>query len=78
MTDLNTADVTIHLDENLDKLTREDVRDAILAMDGVMAANCREKTPHLMMVVYGPEKVNSQELLETVQGKGVHAELIGM
>lgn len=77
MTYIKSSDLTIHMDENLDRQAREDVRDALLAMDGVMAADCNDKTPHLMVIVYGPEKVSSLALLGAVQGKGVHAELLG-
>ena len=77
MTDVKMSDITIHIDETLDSAKREGVRDTIFAIDGVMAAAINEKTPHLMIVEFDPDRVSTAGLLSAVTDKGVHAELVG-
>jgi hypothetical protein len=72
------ADVTIHIDENTDHATRERIQDALRELPGVMAASSHDERPHLMVVEYDPEQVNSRKLLDTVTASGVHAELVGL
>ena len=76
MSDL--VDVTIHIDELLPSSNVEQIRDILLSQSGVVAADCHEKTPHLLMVEYDPELADSGQLLASVVNQGVHAELIGL
>ncbi len=78
MTDVKMVDVTLHIDETIDTEKREDLRDAVLACEGVMGAVMQPKTPHLLVVEYDPDRVTSAKLLETVTASGVHAELVGL
>lgn len=72
------VDVILHLDENLSHDQREALRDALLVQDGVMAASSQDAKPHLMVVEYDPDTVNSSEFIEIAKAKGIHAELVGM
>ena len=71
-------DVTLHIDEETTQNEREDLRDAFLDKKCVMTADCRDKTPHLMVVGFDPEDITKFELLATAERKGYHAELIAM
>ena len=77
MTPKMTA-VTIHIDETLDRVRLEKLRDTLLSERGVMAADYRQENPHLMVVEYDPDSISSNVLLKTVEAQGVHAELIGL
>ena len=70
------AGVTLHIDENTTHEEREGFRDALLAMDGVMAAAYHDDKPHLMVVVYDPSRVKSINFVETARARGLHTELI--
>lgn len=72
------ADVTIHIDEDTDAEFRERIQDNLRELDGVMAASSHDNRPHLLIVEYDPERVNSRTLLDTVTANGVHAQLIGL
>jgi hypothetical protein len=72
------SDVTIHIDESLDKARLEKLRDILLHEAGVMAADYQKSRQHLMVVEFDPERNNSANLLKTVKAQGVHAELIGL
>lgn len=70
------AGVTLHIDENTTHEEREEFRDALLALDGVMAAAYHDDKPHLMVVVYDPSLVKSIKFVETARARGLHSELI--
>lgn len=72
------VDVTIHIDEKVSADARGELQDKLLAMKGVMAAASHDDKPHLMVVEYDPEVVNSSQILSQVKDAGVHAELIGL
>ncbi len=72
------ADVTIHIDETVAVDDREGLQDKLRALDGVLAAASQDETPHLMVVEYNPDLIDSREILDAVTDSGVHAELIGL
>jgi hypothetical protein len=75
--DVKIADVTLHIDENTSHDEREKFRDVLLAMDGVMAADCNDKTSHIMLIEYNPDVINSIEFVNVAKEHNLHAELIG-
>lgn len=75
---IDLADVTIHVDETLDASGLSELEAAIRQKDGVVSVHVEEKRPHLFVVEYNPQKLNSKELLEVVESQGMHAELVGL
>ena len=71
------AEVTLHIDEATSHVERENFRDVLLAMDGVVAASYHDERPHLMLIEYNPEAINSIEFVSAAKKHGLHAELIG-
>ena len=76
--DIQLADVTIHIDENLGVAERADIEQKLRAVDGVVSVHNSDDRPHLAIVEYDPAKAKSSALLEVVKNSGVHAELIGL
>jgi hypothetical protein len=72
------ADITMHIDENTTHETREKLRDELLSMDGVMAVSYLDEKPHLMVMAYDPDVVNSLSFVKIAQEQGLHAELAGL
>lgn len=72
------TDITLHIDENTSHDEREHFRDSLLNMKGVMAAASQDKTPHLIVVEYDPDTINSNEFLAAANQNGLHAELVGL
>ena len=72
------VDVTLHLDENLSNIDREELRDHILQRNGVAAAAYHDEKPHLIVVEYDPDVINSSEFVKIASDRGIHAELIGL
>jgi hypothetical protein len=72
------AEVTLHMDEETTHDEREAFRDVLLSMNGVMAAACHDERPHLMLIEYDPDAVNSIEFVNAAKARGLHAELIGL
>ena len=75
--DTKLAEVTFHIDEETSHEEREKFRDALLAMEGVMAAAGQDKRPHLMLIEYNPGVIESIEFVNTAKKHGLHGELIG-
>lgn len=75
---IKMVDVTLHLDEDVSHEDREMFRDSLLDMNGVMAAVSPDEKPHLVIIEYNPDAINSSEFLKVAQGRSLHAELIGM
>ena len=71
------AEVTVHIDENTSHDEREKFRDVLLAMDGVLAAACHDEKPHLLLIEYNPDTINSIEFVNAAKKQDLHAELIG-
>jgi hypothetical protein len=72
------SDVLIHIDEELSAERRQAVEDRLRDLDGVVSVKIPDDRPHLTLVEYLQEKIDSQRLLRVVIGEGVHAELIGL
>ncbi len=72
------VDVILHLDENTTHGDRENIRDSLLDLDGVYSAACHDERPHLIVVEYNPDIINSSELLIVTQDRGLHAELVSL
>ncbi|MGB5179230.1 MAG: ATP-binding protein [Gammaproteobacteria bacterium] len=75
--DTKLAEVTLHIDESTSHDQREKFRDALLSMDGVMAAAHHDEKAHLMLIEYNPDVINSIEFVHAAKQHGLHAELIG-
>ena len=72
------ADITMHIDESTTHEARERLRDELLSIDGVMAAAYHDEKPHLIVMAYDPDVVNSSTFVKTAQEQGLHAELVGL
>jgi hypothetical protein len=72
------ADVLVHVDQTLSHDRLVSLTSVIAALNGVATAEGHDAKPHLVIVTYDPEKVNSQNILATVKAQGVNAELIAL
>ena len=72
------TDVVIHIDEELDDANIHDIERDVSMIDGVYSACVHEKARHLLVVDYDPEAVETLSLLNPVQNRGLHAELVGL
>ena len=75
---IQLADVTVHIDQTLDRPARAKIEDALRMIDGVVSVHNSDNRPHLAVVEYNPDKTNSAAILSVVTSQGVHAELIGL
>lgn len=72
------VDVTLHIDEEIGTEAREALRDALLHARGVLAADYHAAKPHLVVIEYDPDVIESSEFVHIAQQSGLHAQLIGM
>ena len=73
---MDTSDVMIHIDGELDDSQRAALENGMLDADGVIAS--RFNKPHLLMVSFDPVKIGSKALLQIVQEKGHAGQLVGL
>lgn len=76
--DINLADVTIHIDQELDAGARADLEDRFRERDGIVSVHFNERRPHLMVCEFVPEKIGTQDLLSIVRFQGYRGELVGL
>ena len=74
----NVADFVLHIDETLPPDQLKTIENHLTQMGGVLTASNRDDKPHLILVTYDPEKVNSHDILVKVENEGIHAELVGL
>ena len=76
--DVQLADVTVHIDENLDAERRVEIEGRLRSIEGVISVHNPDNRPHLTVIEFIPTKTSTGAILETVKAEGVHAELIGL
>jgi hypothetical protein len=72
------TDVTMHIDEETTHDQREALRNHLLQHNGVMAATYHDDKPHLFVIEYDPDAVNTSAFLDVAKSSGINAELIGL
>jgi hypothetical protein len=75
---IQLADVTVHIDQTLEREQRSEIESALRAIDGVVSVHNPDDRPHLCVVEYNPDKTSSADILDAVTSQGVNAELIGL
>lgn len=75
---MNIADVTIHIDETLNKEEVESLSSRLHEVEGIISVGLHEDKPHLMIIGYEPSAIQAKAILNAVTEDGIHAELIGL
>lgn len=78
MTDINIADVTLHIDNNLDTTIREAVEKELRSLNGVVSVTMPADKPHLVEVTYNPDTVKAQHIEHSIRELAGHVEMIGL
>ncbi len=78
MTEIQLADVTIHIDRDTDADIREKIETALRNLPGIISVHMPEEEPHLLVVQFNRDTAKSSHILTTVRELAGHAELIGL
>ena len=78
MNDINLADITLHIDEDLSAEQRGTIEESLRALDRVVSVHNSDKVPHLTVIEYDPSVMDSQRILKRVTDQGAHAQLVGL
>lgn len=73
----NMVEIVVHIEEMLGDIQRRDLTDFLESSDGIRAAEFCPLRYHLMLVQYDRERMKSQDVLEQVMSRNIHAKLIG-
>ena len=78
MSDIDLADVTLHVDQSLsaDELAR--LESEYRLREGVVSVHVNPDRPHLLLVEYNPRLMRAQDLLDILHYQGLEGELIGL
>lgn len=75
---MKKADVTVHIDEELDSSRTAQVCSNLEGIAGIQHVRCAEHKKHLYVVEFDPDTINTHAILDHVTRQGLHAELIGL
>jgi len=75
---MHNADIVIHIDESLDDDSIHQLEQSMGSELGVLSACMHERTRHLMVVDFDPERVRPSNIVHSVRGRGFHAEMLGL
>lgn len=75
---ISISDFIIHVDESLTREQLDRLEDAIRENACVVSAAARDRTPHLMLIAYNPECVNSKGILDDVSNLGLRVTALGL
>jgi hypothetical protein len=75
---MHNADIVIHIDESLDDDSIHQLEQSMGSEPGVLSACMHERTRHLMVVDFDPERVRPSNIVHSVRGRGFHAEMLGL
>jgi hypothetical protein len=78
MTDINIADITLHIDNDLDATVREAVENELRSLTGVISVHMPADKPHLVEVAYNPVDVKSEHIAHSIRELAGHVEMIGL
>ena len=78
MTDINIADIVVHLHPESQRDDRERIENDLRARDGVVSVHFSEADhPHALVVAYNPAVVSSETLLAEIRKCDKHAVMAG-
>ena len=72
------ASVVVHVSGAIRPIERAGIEQAVAAEPGVSRARVSDKAERLFLVDYDPVATSARRILETVRGRGVSAQLVGM
>lgn len=72
------ADILIHIDETLDDDAVRALARGMGLEEGVLSTCVNERTRHLMVVDFDPERIRPRDIVYSVRSRGLHAEMIGL
>jgi hypothetical protein len=72
------SDLALHITAHSNRSDLENMRDALLELNGVVAAACRDEQPQLVIINYDPDQVSAERIFEVAQNHGFQSRLISM
>ncbi len=76
--DIHLADVTIHIDQELDEAGKIKLEESFRQRDGVVSVHINPQRPHLVAIEYNPKMVGSRDLVDIPRFQGLRGELVGL
>jgi hypothetical protein len=72
------GDILIHIDEELDDSGIQALERGLSREQGVLSACTHQRARHLLLVDFDCAQVRPADILRSVRGQGLHAQMIGL
>lgn len=72
------SDLALHITAHGNCSDLERLRDALLDLNGVSAAVCRDEKPHLVIINFDPDLVAAEKFFEIAQNQGFQSQPLTM
>jgi hypothetical protein len=72
------GDIVIRIDETLDDEHVRELEFDLGGKDGIYGAHIHEKRRHLLVVDYDPDRVQPDQIVQSVRNRGLHADMISL
>lgn len=72
---IQLVDVAVRIYDDLSLDRMQDLEEALRKMDGVVSIHSPKAHPHMMLVEYNRDRVNSIRIIDHINQQGVCAEL---
>lgn len=72
------TDIAIHLDSALAEDRLAGLEEAVRSEPHVVSACLSPEDPHILLVTYDPDGVSSEDLVNRLRERGVHAAAFGL
>lgn len=73
-----TNDVVVHLNEDVDDATLDELEQSIRERQGVISVGHQPGQKHLLLVMYNAAAMQAIDILGPFRKRGLHAQLVGM
>lgn len=73
---MQTPEIMIHINEQLNLDQQQAIESAMREIDGVIAP--RFNLPHMLVILYDADKIDSATLLDAIKSQGYQAQLVGL
>ena len=75
---IDLADITLHIDEELSTAEKDQLEQAFRQRDGIVSVHFNPNNFHLLILKYDPKRIHSRDIIDIPRYHGFHAELVGM
>ena len=75
---MNSPEVLIHINENINKSKKDKLEEQLNSLDGVIKPKFSQEKEHLLFVSYDSDTINATKLLNKIKENNFNSQLVGL